>query len=179
MQEGAKQWLANLKAVPSLSKGVVASTRSSVADLRKDWRGMLAPKTRFQTKITTHRVWDFVRFEMKDVQALRAALGKPKMNDLLLTVVGGALRKYLTKHRELPERSLLTICPISVRGAGDPGEGGNFVSGMRVPLGTDIADPIARLAAIGEASKLGKEQAEAIGGDFMGNMLAMTPCARG
>ena len=105
------------------------------------WRELLAPRTRFQNKISSHRVWDFVRFEMSDVQALRRALGKPKMNDLLLTVVGG----------------------------------GNFVSGMRVALGTDIADPLERLKAIGEASKQGKAQAEAVGGDFMGNMLAMTP----
>lgn len=175
LQEGAKQWLANLKAMPSLGKGMLASAQGSAGDLSEGWREMLAPKTRFQNKITTHRVWDFVRFEMADVQKLRAALGKPKMNDLLLTVVGGGLRKYLAKHGELPQRSLLALCPISVRGTGNAAEGGNFVSGMRVALGTDIADPLERLKAIGEASKKGKAQAEAVGGDFMGNMLAMTP----
>ena len=175
LQEGAKQWLANLKAMPGLGKGLLAGTRSSVSDLRENWREMLAPKTRFQNRITTHRVWDFVRFEMAEVQALRAALGKPKMNDLLLTVVGGGLRKYLARHGELPEKSLLTLCPISVRGAGDAAEGGNFVSGMRVALGTDIADPLDRLKAIGASAKKGKAQAEALGGDFMGNMLALTP----
>lgn len=175
LQEGAKQWLVNLKAMPSLGKGMLASAQGSAGDLSEGWREMLAPKTRFQNKITTHRVWDFVRFEMADVQKLRAALGKPKMNDLLLTVVGGGLRKYLAKHGELPQRSLLALCPISVRGTGNAAEGGNFVSGMRVALGTDIADPLERLKAIGEASKKGKAQAEAVGGDFMGNMLAMTP----
>lgn len=175
LQEGAKQWLVNLKAMPSLGKGMLASAQGSAGDLSEGWREMLAPKTRFQNKITTHRVWDFVRFEMADVQKLRAALGKPKMNDPLLTVVGGGLRKYLAKHGELPQRSLLALCPISVRGTGNAAEGGNFVSGMRVALGTDIADPLERLKAIGEASKKGKAQAEAVGGDFMGNMLAMTP----
>ena len=175
LQEGAKQWLANLKAMPSLGKGMLASAQSSAGELRDNWRQMLAPKTRFQNKITSHRVWDFVRFEMADVQKLRASLGKPKMNDLLLTVVGGGLRKYLAKHGELPAKSLLTLCPISVRGAGDAAEGGNFVSGMRVALGTDFADPLERLKAIAEASKKGKAEAEAVGGDFMGNMLALTP----
>lgn len=175
LQEGARQWVANLKAMPGLGKGMLASARSGAGELRDNWRQMLAPKTRFQNKITTHRVWDFVRFEMADVQKLRAVLGKPKMNDLLLTVVGGGLRKYLAKHGELPEKSLLTLCPISVRGAGSAAEGGNFVSGMRAILGTDIADPLERLKAIGESSKKGKAQAEAVGGDFMGNMLALTP----
>lgn len=175
VQEGAKQWLANLKAMPSVGKGLIAGMQSSVGELREKWRDAIAPKTRFQNKITTHRVWDFVRFEMRDVQAVRARLGKPKMNDLLLTVIGGALRKYLVHHGELPDRSLLTLCPISVRGARDPSDGGNFVSGMRVSLGTDIDDPLERLGAIAESAKLGKAQAEAMGGDFMGNLLALTP----
>lgn len=175
VQEGAKQWFANLKAMPSVGKGLIAGIQSSVSELRENWRDVIAPKTRFQNKITTHRVWDFVRFEMRDVQAVRAQLAKPKMNDLLLTVVGGALRKYLAHHGELPDRSLLTLCPISVRGVGDPSDGGNFVSGMRVSLGTDIEEPLERLRAIAEASKLGKAQAEAMGGDFMGNLLALTP----
>lgn len=175
VQEGAKQWIANLKAMPGVGKGLLAGTQSGVSELRDNWREAIAPKTRFQNKITTHRVWDFARFEMREVQAVRTALGKPKMNDLLLTVVGGALRKYLAHHGELPDRTLQTFCPISVRGSGDPSEGGNFVSGMRVPLGTDIDDPLERLGAITEAAKLGKAQAEAVGGDFMGNLLALTP----
>ena len=175
LQEGVRQWLDNVKAMPNIGQGVMAGLQVAAGSSSPDWRDLLAPKTRFQNKITTHRVWDFVRFEMSDVQKLRSALGKPKMNDLLLTVVGGGLRKYLQRHRELPETSLQSFCPISVRGAGDPAEGGNHVSGMRVALGTDIADPVARIKAIAESTKAGKAQAEAMGGDLMGSLLALTP----
>lgn len=174
IQESARQWMSNVKAIPALGKGLASGVQSGAAPETKGTK-LLAPKTRFQHRVTTHRVWDFVRFEMREVKALREALGKPKMNDLLLTVVGGALRLYLDRHGELPEQSLLAFCPINVRGAGDPREGGNFVSGMRVALGTDIADPIERLAAIAAESVKGKAQAEALGSDFVGDMLSLTP----
>lgn len=176
LTEGAKQWFANLQALPAIGKGMLASAQSTAGGLRDGgWRNMLAPRTRFQNKITTHRVWDYARFEMPAVQALRVSLGKPKMNDLLLTLVGGALRKYLLSHGELPDKSLLTFIPINARGAGDPAEGGNYVTGMRVALGTDIAAPLERLGKIADSTREGKAQAEAVGGDFIDNMMALTP----
>ena len=179
IQEGMKQWLANVQTLPSLSKGIAKGMRAAANEpstgINEALKGLSAPRTRFQGKLTSHRVYDWVRFEMIDVQKMRLELGKPKMNDLLLSLIGGGLRRYLTHHGELPDRSLLAMCPINVRGARDPSEGGNFVSAMRVPLGTNIANPLERLASIAAASTTGKGQAEALGGDFMGNLLALTP----
>ncbi len=175
IQESAQQWISNVKALPSIGKGLASGIHSTSGTLTEKPDKLLAPKTRFQQRVSTHRVWDFVRFEMTDVKALRLALGKPKMNDLLLTVIGGALRQYLLHHDELPDKALQVFCPINVRGAGDPNEGGNFVSGMRVALGTDIDNPIERLTKIAAGSQQGKAQAEALGGDFMGDLLSLTP----
>jgi diacylglycerol O-acyltransferase / wax synthase len=175
IQEGASQWLSNIKALPSLSKSVASGLKSTARLVSDKSSKVLAPKTRFQNLITSHRVWDFVRFDIKDVLALRAAMGKPKMNDLLLTVISGGLRRYLLAHDELPDDSLLALCPINVRGASDPKEGGNFVSGMRVPLWTNIADPVERLQAITRSTVAEKAKAEALGGDFVENFLMITP----
>jgi diacylglycerol O-acyltransferase / wax synthase len=175
VQEGIKQLVSNTRSLPSLGKGLWDRAGLSAAEGPAEPGGGAAPRTRFQQKLTSHRVFDWVRWEMAEVQELRAALGKPKMNDLLVAVVGGALRRYLDRHHELPQRSLMTFCPISVRGAGDPREGGNQVSGMRATLGTDIADPLGRLAAVAASTKSGKAQIEALGGDFMGSALALTP----
>lgn len=177
VQEGFKQWVANVRSLPGIGTGLAKGARASVGSLSGGLKGLVAPRTRFQGKITSHRVFDWVSWEMSEVQALRAALGKPKMNDLLVTVVGGALRRYLASHNELPEQSLMAMCPISVRGAGDPLEGGNQVSFMRATLATDIADPLERLKAVASSTVKGKAQAEALGGDFMGNVLALTPYA--
>jgi WS/DGAT/MGAT family acyltransferase len=175
IQEGAQQWLSNVKAIPGLGKGLAFSLQPNTEGAGEKSPKLLAPKTRFQQRVSTHRVWDFARFDMREVKAVRETLGKPKMNDLLLTVIGGALRRYLDQHGELPEESLLAMCPINVRGAGDPREGGNFVSGMRVSLGTDIAQPLERLAAIAASSSAGKDHAVGLGSDFVGDMLALTP----
>jgi diacylglycerol O-acyltransferase / wax synthase len=175
IQEGAQQWLSNLKAMPDIGRGLVSGVQNTAKSVANKSKKMLAPKTRFQQRVTTHRVWDFVRFDIRDVLALRSALGKPKMNDLLLTVIGGALRRYLEHHSELPEESLLAFCPINVRGAGDPKEGGNFVSGMRVVLGTDIANPIERLHVIAKSTMTEKEKAESLGATFLDDFLALSP----
>jgi len=175
IQESAQQWLANVKALPGLGKGLAATAKSSTGATESPRPKLLAPKTRFQQRVTNHRVWDFARFEMADVKAVRERLGKPKMNALLMSVIGGAMRRYLLAHQDLPEASLLAFVPINMRGSGDPREGGNFVSGMRVALGTDIGDPIERLRHIEAESEKGKSEADALGSDFVGDMLALTP----
>ncbi|MEZ5695335.1 MAG: wax ester/triacylglycerol synthase family O-acyltransferase [Sphingomonadaceae bacterium] len=176
LQEGFKQWVDNVKALPEMGKGLAASAKTGAkgGKLADSFRGMLAPKTRFQQPVTSHRVWDFVSLPMVEMQALRTALGKPKMNDLILAIIAGGMRHYLNKHGELPEKSLYSFCPINVR-EGNPIDGGNYVSGMRVSLATNIADPLERLRAITESSLGGKAQATAIGGDFFAHLLAMTP----
>ena len=59
--------------------------------------------------------------------------------------------------------SLAAMVPISVRGRRDKGTGGNRVSAMFVPLGTDVADPVARLQVISQATRASKQLANAIG----------------
>ena len=85
------------------------------------------------------------------------------------------MRRYLLAKEELPDKPLVALCPINVRGAGDPLEGGNQVTAMRVPLGTDLADPLERLKAITAASVEGKHQAEQLGGSFVADLMALYP----
>lgn len=168
--EGASQLAANMQSFPALLKGVYEGVRAAELDVLST-----APTTRFQGPISTHRVLDWVNLPMSDVQAVRTALGKPKMNDLVLCMIGGALRRYLQSKGELSENSMIAICPINVRGSGDPKAGGNQLSVMRVRLGTDIADPRQRLEHIQASSKAGKDQAEKFGASFMGDLMALYP----
>lgn len=169
MSEGFSQLLTNMKAVP----GLVNSMWQGAAAIKEI--GVKIPQTRFQAQVSTHRVLDWINLPMTRVQALRAALGKPKVNDLLLCLIGGALRAYLEEKKELPDQSLYAICPINVRGDNDPREGGNQITAMRVQTGTDIAEPLKRLAIIAESSLRGKEQAKRLGPNFMPDLMALTP----
>ena len=57
------------------------------------------------------------------------------VNDVVLSIVGGALRTYLDARGELPREMLTAMAPISVRGSGEKAALGNLVSAMVIGLG--------------------------------------------
>lgn len=115
-----------------------------------------AVATRFQGRLSSHRVFEGRTIPFADVRAIRAHVPGTTINDVVLAIVGGALRRYLDHHGELPEETLTAAAPISVRGADDKGAMGNQVSAMVVDLGTNIADPVMRLHTV-HASTLGSK----------------------
>ena len=120
---------------------------------------MSAPFTRFNGQLGPERAvaggtWPFDR-----IRAIRET-GDLTCNDVLMAVVAGALRKYLAAHDELPNRSLIAFCPISVRVSGDAGQAGqgNLFGLELCALGTDSDDPAERLAAIHRSMEWAKQQ---------------------
>ena len=85
---------------------------------------------------------------------------------MVLALCSGALRKYLQNRRELPDKSLVAIVPVSVHGKSDR-PGTNQVSGMFTQLGTQIEDPAERLLAIGEHNSTSKEHNETLGASLL------------
>ena len=110
------------------------------------------PKTRFNQTVSPHRVFEARFHDLADFKRLKACVPGSTVNDVALAYVGGALRRYLNGHGELPDESLVAACPISLREASDESNRGNVLFGRLQTLGTDIADPLERLAAIAEAS---------------------------
>ena len=84
------------------------------------------------------------------------------INDVVLAIVGGALRQYLIANNELPSDPLVAMIPVSVREPGDT-SAGNQVSAMFSNLGTHIPDAVERLAAIHEATSQAKAGLNAMG----------------
>ncbi|MEJ2531377.1 MAG: wax ester/triacylglycerol synthase family O-acyltransferase [Halioglobus sp.] len=76
-------------------------------------------------------------------------------NDAVLVICGGALRKYLQNHAELPEESLKAMVPVSVRAEGDV-DSSNAVASISADLGTNIQDPARRFAAVKASTEAGK-----------------------
>jgi diacylglycerol O-acyltransferase len=76
-------------------------------------------------------------------------------NDAVLAMCGGALRLYLQRHSELPRESLKAMVPVSVRSEGDV-DSSNAVASINADLGTNIADPAQRFAAIKASTSAGK-----------------------
>ncbi len=132
-------------------------------------------KTRFQGKISRHRVVDARKFDFEEVRAIKNTQQGATINDVMLTIVSGGLRKYLDSKGELPGQSLVTGCPIDVRSPEERASGGNMVGFMNVSLRSDIVDPVERLAAIHRESNSAKAYAEALGPRFAVDLTDVMP----
>ena len=119
--------------------------------------------TRFNGRISSTRVTDTLRIDLDLVKAIRKAVPGSTVNDVIVTIVGGALRKYLDAHGELPEESLTCGAPISVRPREAQSSAGNQVSMMTIGLGTDIEDPLERLREVNHHAIDGKAYSSAFG----------------
>ncbi|MES2582564.1 MAG: wax ester/triacylglycerol synthase family O-acyltransferase [Pseudomonadota bacterium] len=123
------------------------------------------PTTRFNTEVSPHRVFETRRFALADFKAIRALVPGASVNDVVLAVCAGGLRNYLYKQDELPLQSLVAAAPIAVHGDTDgdvPSDATGNYSWVRVGLGTDIADPVQRLATIQQASSSSEAMAQAL-----------------
>lgn len=125
------------------------------------------PRTRFNGRVTPHRVFDGRRYALDDLRAAKRAVEGATINDVVLTIVGGALRRYLAERNELPNDSLIALAPINVRTVDEKNTEGNKVAAMLASLCTHIADPAERLAAVRDSTHNSKEFTAAIGARLM------------
>jgi diacylglycerol O-acyltransferase / wax synthase len=134
-----------------------------------------APRTRFNAKVSGHRVVDARRYDLAEIKRIKSAVPGATVNDAVLTVVGGALRHYLMDNGELPDESLRVMVPISVRSDEQAGAAGNQVASMVASLGTDIADPARRLEAVRTSTHRSKAFSEASGARSMAEFAEFMP----
>ena len=160
------------RTVPAVGR-VVQGVRSNAFEGPR----LTAPRTRFNTTVGPHRVFEGARFPLGDVKEMRAAVPGATVNDVVLSVVGGALRGYLNEKDQLPTESLLAMAPISVRTTGQKGTQGNQVAAMTVALRSDIEDPLERLAAVYAGTASAKEMVNAIGARLMTDYSQFIPSA--
>jgi WS/DGAT/MGAT family acyltransferase len=134
------------------------------------------PLTRFNSEVSPHRVFETRRFAMKDFKAIRGLVPGATVNDVVLAVCAGALRRYLDMQGELPDDSLVAAAPIAVRSEG-AGDGQASFSWVRLELGTDIADPVERLVAIQATSSSSDIMAKAVSARELIDLAEHAPSA--
>jgi WS/DGAT/MGAT family acyltransferase len=121
----------------------------------------VVPRTRFNAPVSPHRVVEGRRLPLDAIRSAKNGVAGATVNDVMLALVGGALRSYLESQDELPSEPLVTMAPVSIRPEGVHAEG-NQVAAMFVPIGTNIADPLERLSAIRNETSEQKLLLEAI-----------------
>jgi len=113
-----------------------------------------APPTLLNRSIDSGRSIATLSVSLAQVRSLAAAQAVT-VNDVVLAVVGGALRRYLAEHGGLPSRSLLAAMPVSLRESGDTRMNTQAWM-MPASLATDVADPVERLHVIHAAADAAK-----------------------
>ena len=135
------------------------------------------PETIFNAPVSAHRVFDGTTFKLRQLSEIRKAVPGATVNDVILSLCGGALREYLISKDELPEESLIVMAPINTRTQNEADIAGNVLATMFVPVHTDIADPLARLRAVREATASAKATEGAIGARQMTDLTRHIPSA--
>ncbi len=164
---------------PRLLTNVVTSTVKSGALTRVQPANLptasfTAPNTPLNGIISPRRKWNTAILSLDRLKALRRIMDVT-LNDLLLGICAGALRKYLNDKGKLPSKSLVAMIPVSTRTESESNQQDNQISSMLVQIGTNIEDPIERLETINEHTTRGKTYQKALGAKTLANMAETVP----
>jgi len=154
--------LSLLKGLRHPSKAV-AQARATVDALGTMIRTVAsqAPSTPFNGAISRTRRLAWVRFSLNEVKAIKNRLGGT-INDVVLSVISGALRQYMNANGIKTDRmELRAMVPVNMRGEHEAMRLGNRVSLMIAPLPIGIADPLERLRQVAAAMEMLKTSGQA------------------
>ena len=115
----------------------------------------LAPRTPLNVAITNQRSFAARSLSLAEVKAVAKRTGT-SLNDVVLAVCAGALKRYLADYDCVPDKPLVAGVPVSLREAGNT-DPNNQVSMIMVSLATTTDDPLERLKAINASSMVGKK----------------------
>jgi diacylglycerol O-acyltransferase len=135
-----------------------------------------APRTSFNDSITPHRRFAFGSLSLAEVKEIKKEFGVT-VNDVVMALCSGALRRYLEERKELPSDPLIAMVPVSVRTEEQQGTFGNQVSAMSASLHTHVADPVQRLECIHDSMSVAKEQHKALPANLMQDFAQFAPPA--
>jgi diacylglycerol O-acyltransferase / wax synthase len=164
-----------VKSVPQL----VAAFGKMIKGSASSGEGMIvpfsAPRSVLNGRVREKRRFATQQFPMERIRALATTAGCT-INDVVLGVCGAALRQFLLERGNLPEQSLTTGIPVSVRPKDDE-SGGNAISFIIATLGTDLTSPLERLEAIRNSVRHAKDHVQSLPRDAMlqYTMLLMAP----
>jgi WS/DGAT/MGAT family acyltransferase len=133
-----------------------------------------APRVSFNRPITPHRRVGFTSLPFSQLHFVKQTMGTT-VNDVVIAVCAGALRRWLSARRELPADPLLALVPVLVSDPKRPGRVGYHVAAMVVPLPTNEADPLRRLEKTHQALRAAKERHSAMSASVLRDVSYFAP----
>jgi WS/DGAT/MGAT family acyltransferase len=134
-----------------------------------------SPNSVLNCRVREKRRFATQQFPLERLRALATA-ADGTLNDVVLAISGGALRRFLLERDSLPEQALTAGIPVSVRPKDDEGSG-NAITFIVASLGTHLADPVARFQAIRASIKHAKAHVQSLPKQAMAQytVLLMAP----
>lgn len=123
------------------------------------------PHTMFNVNVSSQRIYAARTLELPRIKRIAKQAGA-KVNDVVLTLCGGALRRFLAEKGELPKRSLTTLVPVALqdnKGTADANHNYMFVCS----LSTHLADPAQRLQAVCQSTSASKSRLHTLKGALL------------
>jgi diacylglycerol O-acyltransferase / wax synthase len=135
-----------------------------------------APRTSFNGRISPHRRFAFGQLSLDEVKQVKNEHGST-VNDVIVSICAGAVRRWLIEHDELPREPLVAQIPISVRTGEQQGTFGNRIMLMGAPLFTNEPDPVKRLRRTHDALSEMKERHRALPAELLQDTNHFVPPA--
>ena len=134
-----------------------------------------APDVPLNEEIGPHRRYVWARSELATFKKIKDTFGGT-VNDVVLAVITGALRKWLHERGIRTEGlELRALVPVSVRGEDERGNLGNRIALMRGPLPVYIEDPVRRLRTVSDAMAGLKRSKQALGAEVISRFNDFAP----
>ncbi len=141
-------------------------------------RSTRVPYTRFNQNVSPHKMFDATIFRLDDLKRIKTLADGATINDVVLAISAGGLRRYLEHHGELPDEPLVAIAPVNARTSSRESEiPGNNISAMSVALPTQLADPVERLTIIRDTTRQTKAAKSGISARLMTDLTKHVPAA--
>ena len=134
------------------------------------------PRTPFNATISGDRIFAYRSAPLDHVKQLKNATGAT-VNDVVMAVCSGAIRRYLLDHDALPERNLIGMVPVSIRTGEETDKWSNRISAIFADLPTTMAEPADRLASVHQAMVDAKGQFDLMPADTLAEMSDLAPPA--
>lgn len=134
-----------------------------------------APEVPLNVPIGPHRRIAWLHSRLDDFKAVKDRLGGT-VNDAVLTVVSGALARWLrTRGVRTEGLELRALVPVSIRAEHEQGQLGNRIAVMRGPLPVYAKDPVERLRIVRESMQGLKESKQALGAEVIAGLTDFAP----
>lgn len=136
------------------------------------------PDTRFNGPVSPHKMFEAVTLPLDKLKQVKNLVEGATINDAVIAIIGGGLRKYLTRHKELPTQSMIAMAPVNLRSKDSNADSpGNNITAMSIKIHSDIANPIKRLTAVRDTTRDSKAAKSGVGARVMTDLSKHIPGA--